>query len=139
MAWARAAVPARIAAFKLGAPRSALARLQIGQDRDPHLGSDVIQGTRLEVASFHPVFDGAEDLLDRSPPGSHCAGHVVKAALHGLDELFVLPSLDAPFDGGGAVRLYGAAESAGGRGVIEPNSPPTDLGRFTRSRGLISP
>ena len=79
---------------------------------EAHLDSDIFQGTRFEVPSSHPVFDGAEDMLDRSSPGSHCAGHAVEAGLHGLDDLFVFPSLDAPFDAGGAVCLYDATRAA---------------------------
>lgn len=76
------------------------------------LDSDILQGSRLVVASSHPVFDVAKDMLDRSSPGCHCAGHAVEADRHSLDDRFVFPSLDAPFDAGGAVRLYGATRAA---------------------------
>ena len=89
----------------------------VGEDVEAHLGSDVLHGTRLQVASAHPVLDGTEDVLDRSSTESHRAGLAVETCLHGLDDLLVFPALDPTLDAGGAVCLYGALGAAGGRGV----------------------
>jgi hypothetical protein len=37
----------------------------IGEDVEAHFDSHVLQGTRLQVASSHPVLNGTEDVLDR--------------------------------------------------------------------------
>ncbi len=70
-----------------------------------HLGGDVLEPSRLEVASPHPVFERAEHVLDRSSSDPHGVGHAVEPGLHGLDDVLVFPALDAPLLAGGAVAL----------------------------------
>lgn len=89
----------------------------VGEDVEADFGSDVLEPSCFEVAASNPFLEGSEDVFDRSSPGSRRTGHVVEAGLHSLDDLFVFPALDAPFDAGNAVCLHGAAGAAG-RGHI---------------------
>lgn len=65
---------------------------------EAHLGGRVLQGARLEVASPHPVLDGAKDLLDYASAYTHGTGHAVETGLHGLDHRFVFSPLDAALE-----------------------------------------
>ena len=77
-------------------------------------GRNVLEPSCLEVASAHPVFQRAEDMLYPSWSDAHGFGPAVEPGLHRLDHLFVLPSLDASFDAGCASHLHRAAGAAGG-------------------------
>ena len=82
----------------------------------------------LEVASAHPVFQRAENVLHRSSSHAHGIGPAVEPGLHGLDHLFMLPSFDTPLDAGGAVRLYSAAGATGWRGIAMKRQPMFEAG-----------
>jgi hypothetical protein len=74
----------------------------VGEHMKAHLGCHVLQRAGLEVASTHPVLDGAKDMLDRAPSHAHRARHAVEPGLHRLDDLLMLPALDAALDAAGA-------------------------------------
>jgi hypothetical protein len=52
----------------------------------------VMEG-RGEVASSHPLREGAEGVFDRPPAHAHRARHAVETRLRRFDDLFMLPPL----------------------------------------------
>ena len=80
---------------------------------EAHFRFHLLQRSRFEVTSAHPVFEGSEHVLDRSSPDAHRIGHALQPILHRLDDVLVFPSFDAPFLAGRALCL----ERAGGAGI----------------------
>ena len=53
----------------------------VGEDVEAGFGGHVLQPSRLEVASAHPVLQRAEDVLDRSPADAHGTRPAIEAGL----------------------------------------------------------
>ena len=72
------------------------ARQVVSENRERHLGSDLWQRFHQEVRSSHACFDRAEGMLDRLTPQAHRLRICVESSLHGVQQMFMLPSCDAP-------------------------------------------
>ena len=57
-----------------------------------HVAADPWQCLHEEVGSPRPSLDRAEGMLDRLTPLTHLLRMLIKPALHGLDNMLMLPS-----------------------------------------------
>lgn len=73
-------------------------------------------------------------MLYRSSSDAHDIGPAFAPGLHRFDYLFVLPSLDASFNAGGAVRFHRAAGAAGGSGIAVERQPMFKAGELSDHR-----
>ena len=71
------------------------ARMMVALHEGWTLRSFGVKAPHLEVTSAHPVFYGAEDMLDGSSPDAHGVGHMVEPGLHRVQDMFVFPAPDA--------------------------------------------
>jgi hypothetical protein len=74
-------------------------------------GGDVRQRLHQEMGYSHPRLDCPERMLDRLTPLAHFFRVLVEPALHGFENMLVLPARDPSFLAGGAAVLDGAARA----------------------------
>src|ERR1700693_5485214 len=79
----------------------------VGQYVQRHLGGDLWQCLHQEVGCSHPGLDRAEGMLDRLTSLAHLLRVLIEPALHHLDNVLMLPSLDPSFVALGAAVLDG--------------------------------
>src|SRR5207342_3761618 len=84
------------------------AREVVGEYVQRHLGGNPWQCLHQEVGCAHPGLDRAEGMLDRLAPLTHLFGMLVEPALHGFENMLVLPSRDQSLLGSGTAMLDGA-------------------------------
>ena len=85
----------------------------VGKNVQRHLGGDLWQRLHQEVGCSHPGLDRAEAMLDRLPSLAHFLRVLIEAALHRLENVLMLPSLDPSLVALGAVVL--GRDCRGGR------------------------
>ena len=68
----------------------------IGQDRKCHFGGNFWKRFRQEVCSSHARLHRAERMLDCLPTLAHRFGVCIKALLHRVEQMLVLPAWNAP-------------------------------------------
>ena len=88
----------------------------VGENVEGHLGTDVLESLHQEVGCSHSGLYRAEGMFDGLTASSHGLGIVIEAALHGVDQEFMLPARDSPLAACGAAVLDGA-DQTGGRPV----------------------
>src|SRR5262245_2628863 len=86
----------------------------VGEDRERHLGSDLWQRFHQEVRSPHTCFDRAEGMLHRLTPQAHRLRICVEPPLHSIQQMFILPSCDAPLRPCRALRFERALGTCSG-------------------------
>ena len=101
----------------------------VGEDVEAGFGSHVSEPSCLQVASAHPVFQRAEDMLDRSSSDAHGVGPAVEPGLHGIDHLSVVPSVHSSIVSR-ICALAGTASS--GHGTAAPAN------KYVRIMGIFS-
>jgi hypothetical protein len=67
-----------------------------------HFGGDPWQRLHQEVSCSHPRLDCAERMLDRLAPLAHFFRMLVEPALHGVENMLMLPARDPSFLAGDA-------------------------------------
>src|SRR5258705_6579965 len=77
----------------------------IGQDRERHLGSYFRKRFGEEVCRSHASFHRAERMLDRLATLAHGLWVCIKALLHSLEQMLMLPSGNPPLWPGRALRF----------------------------------
>ena len=90
----------------------------VGQYVQGHLGADPFQGLHLEVAIAHPVFDGAERMLDGFPSLAHGLRMLVEPLLDVFKDVFMFPAGDPALLARGTAILDRACPA--GRGPVAP-------------------
>ena len=76
-----------------------------GEHVQRHLGGDARHGLHQEVGCSHPRLDRAEGVFDRLATHAHLPGVRIKSALHGFEEMLVLPAGDTPLRARRAVMV----------------------------------
>jgi hypothetical protein len=66
----------------------------VGKNVQRHFGGDLRQRLHQEVGCSHPGLDRAEGMLDRLPSLAHLLRVRIEPALHHLENVLMLPSLD---------------------------------------------
>ncbi len=99
----------------------------VGQHVQGHFGADPFQGLHLKVGRSHPVFDGAEGMLDGFAALTHLLGMLVEPLLDGLEDMLVLPAGDPALLARGATMLDRA--SLAGVGPVAMQGQPVLLVR----------
>src|SRR6266481_5003855 len=88
----------------------------IGQDRESHLGGYFWKRFGEEVCRSHAGLHRAERMLDCLATQAHGLWVCIKALLHSLEQMLMLPSRDAAFFACGAL-IFDCAGLAGIRPV----------------------
>ena len=94
----------------------------VGQHVQGHFRADPFQGLHLEVRRSHPVFDGAERMLDGFTPLLHLLWVLVEPPLNVFKNVFVFPAGDPALLGRGAAILDGTGPAC--RGPVAPQAQP---------------
>src|SRR5437763_7770591 len=81
----------------------------VSEDVERHLGGHAWQPFHQEVGCSHPRLERPERMLDRFAPLAHLFRVLVEPALHGFENMLMLPARDPSFLAGGAAVLDGAA------------------------------
>ena len=68
----------------------------IGEHVQAHLGCDALQSFRQEVCRAHPGLDRPVWMLDRGAPNSHGIRALLKAHLHLVEHILMLPTGHSP-------------------------------------------
>ena len=97
----------------------------VGQHVQRHFGGDPFQGLHLEVGIAHPVFDGAERMLDGFTPLLHLLRMLVEPLLDDIKDVFMFPAGNSALLGRGAAILDGAYPAD--RGPVAPQAQPSFL------------
>src|SRR5207253_9101714 len=74
----------------------------VGEHVQRHFGGDPWQSLHQEVGCSHPRLDCPERMLDRLAPLAHFFRMLVEPALHGFENMLMLPSRDPWFLAGRA-------------------------------------
>ena len=74
-----------------------------------YLGGYSGQRLHQELGRIHPRLDCPERMLDRFAPLPHFVGVLIEPALHGFENVLMLPSSDPSLLAGGAGLLDGTA------------------------------
>ncbi len=69
-----------------------------------HLGRNLRQALHQKVRRTHPHLERAERMLDRLTALAHCLRVRIETLLHSFEQVFVLPSRNAPL---GSLRALG--------------------------------
>ena len=77
----------------------------IGEDRESHFGGYFWKRFGEEVCRPHAGFHRAERILDRLATLAHGLWVCIKALLHGLEQILMLPSRNPPFRRGRTLRF----------------------------------
>lgn len=68
----------------------------VGERGQTELGTDLLQPTHQEGALVHRLLDRAERVFDRGAADDENVWPLFEALGHALDEVFLLPAVDAP-------------------------------------------
>src|SRR6201981_1584868 len=103
------------------------AREIVSEDVERHLGGHAWQPFHQEVSCSHPRLERPERMLDRFATLAHLFRVLVEPALHGFENMLMLPARDPSFLAGGAAVLDGAALA--GIGPVAAQNQPVFLVR----------
>jgi hypothetical protein len=103
----------------------------VGQHVQRHLCGDLWQRLHQEVGGAHPGLDGAEGMLDRFAPLPHLLWVLIEPALHGFENVLMLPSGDPTLLAGSATLLDDTALASIGPVAAQDQS--VFLGRVASS------
>src|SRR5258708_9221202 len=98
------------------------AREVVGEHMQRHLGRHLRQRLHQKVRRPHPHLQRAKRMLDRLAASTHCIRISVQARLHGIDNVLVLPPLDATLRALRALSLQRAVASRVGPVVLQAHS-----------------
>ena len=74
-----------------------------------HLGRNLRQALHQKVRCAHPHLERAEGMLDRLAAHAHRLRVLIEPLLYSFEQVFVLPSRDAPLRSLGTLRFERAA------------------------------
>ena len=87
------------------------AREIIGEHVQGHLGRNLRQALHQKMRRAHPHLERAEGMLSRLAAQAHRLWVLIETLLHGFENMFVLPSRDAPLGSRCTLRFERAARA----------------------------
>ena len=68
----------------------------VSQHVEAHLRADALDGPGQKVGRTHPGLQRSERVFDGLPADAHDVRCLIQPLLHGIEDRFMLPALDAP-------------------------------------------